>query len=571
LKNLKIGKLSFWAAGFLLMFSCANPITPTGGPKDIIPPKIESASPPNRSTMQQPDKIVVKFDEYIALDNPVQNITISPPLDGNPEFLQKGKSIVILLPKDSLADSTTYTIYFGASIKDNNEGNIQDSFSYVFSTGPYLDSLKFSGKVIKSESGEPEESFLVGLYSSDEDSVSFKRKPNYYGKTGKDGTFSIENLKTGVYRVVAFKDENNSYTKDQPSERTAFLKMPAIVADSNNNSVILKSFPENLKLRLLEFNNKIPGQIQFILSNRADTFSIESYSGKEILESHYQIINRTRDTILIFHGFNTAVFDSFKVLINGSITDTIFLNFKTINKDSIRMLMSPLGIYDGTAPKKKGVVTTNAAPTGIDYFSPLTIKWNRPVVVSRGTDSITAVFDTLRTPVNINVNIIDGFTWNIYPKSGYWEQGKNYEINIPDSVIHDYFNIYNEEITLKFTATKKEGYGHISIRIDSLNTDKQYIIHILNSGGAAIKEEVISHKSSVLFTYKQFMPGNYRLKIIEDENFNGRWDTGDLIQKIQPETIIYFPENIEVRAKWENEIQFSLKPPAGNNKSEKTK
>jgi uncharacterized protein (DUF2141 family) len=564
LKIRHIGKLSFWAAAFLLLFSCANPITPTGGAKDIIPPKIETADPANKSIMRRPDKITIGFDEYISLNNPSQNITISPPINGTPEFVHKGKELIIKLPKDSLEENTTYTISFGDAIKDNNEGNVQDSFTYVFSTGPYLDSLLIQGKVIKSENGEAEEGVIVGLYTSFDDSIPYKRKPNYYVKTRKSGGFSIENLKAGTYKVVAFKDENSSYTKDQYSERIAFFAQPIVVSDSII-PIALSTFPDKAALKMLEYDAKTQGQIVFILSARADTLALQAFSDSLSIHNPETFFNTTRDTIRLYYSFNDVRQDSFKLLLNRQITDTIRLSFKTTNRDSILTNQPPIGLFTGGATKK-GTVAPPPQLT-VDYFSPLIIRWNRPVQVSRGTDSITAVFDTTKTPAELVIDASNSFTWNIFNPKQQWEQGKLYEIHIPEGVINDNYGLFNKELNIKFTTTKKDDYGQTTIQIDSLNADKQYIMELINNAGGVVQREIITNATHKTFVYKQLLPGNHKLKIIADENRNGLWDTGNLLQKTQPETITWFPEKIDVRAKWENEVQFYLKP----NKSKPTK
>jgi len=516
--------------------------------------------------MRRPDKITIEFDEYIALNNPSQNITISPPINGTPEFVHKGNSLVIKLPQDSLESNTTYTIYFGAAIKDNNEGNIQDSFTYVFSTGPYLDSLRIQGKVIKSENGEAEEGVIVGLYTSFDDSIPYKRKPNYYVRTSKNGGFSIENLRADTYKVVAFTDENSSYTKDQFSERIAFFNQPIVVSDSTP-PIALSTFPDKDKLQMLEYDAKTWGQILFILSDRADTLELQPFDAALSIENPETYFNPTRDTIRLYYGFNNVRLDSFKVLLNGQITDTIKLNLKTTNRDSIQALQLPIGLFSG-AISKKGTAAPPPQLT-VDYFKPLQIRWNRPVKVSRGTDSITAVFDTTKTPAELVIDASNSFTWNVFNPKQQWEQGKLYEINIPDSVINDNYGLFNKELNIKFTTTKKDDYGQTTVQIDSLSADKQYIMELMNSAGGVVQREIITATTQKTFVYKQLLPGNHKLKIISDENRNGKWDTGNLLQKTQPETITWFPENIEVRAKWENEVQFYLKPNKG--KATKTK
>ena len=74
---------------------CANVVSPSGGPKDKIPPVVLSAIPENQSTNFQGKDIHITFDEYVTLNNPNSNIMISPPLENNPNYKLSGKSLII--------------------------------------------------------------------------------------------------------------------------------------------------------------------------------------------------------------------------------------------------------------------------------------------------------------------------------------------------------------------------------------------------------------------------------------------------------------------------------------------
>ena len=148
-KNSRLQKLSllpFFILIFLSLFRCANMARPTGGPKDSIPPKILSETPPNFTRNFDAKQIVLQFDEYIKLTNQNKEFSISPDLDKQPEYKVRKKSLHIILP-DSLEKNTTYTINFGKGLVDYNEGNPIVNYNYVFSTGPELDSLSVAGSV----------------------------------------------------------------------------------------------------------------------------------------------------------------------------------------------------------------------------------------------------------------------------------------------------------------------------------------------------------------------------------------------------------------------------------------
>ena len=73
------------------------------------------------------------------------------------------------------------------------------------------------------------------------------------------------------------------------------------------------------------------------------------------------------------------------------------------------------------------------------------------------------------------------------------------------------------------------------------------------------KEIIHQEEDGNLFTFNYINPGSYFMRIIYDENDNGKWDTGSYLNQKQAEEIIYFPKEIEVRANWDVVETFRLK------------
>ena len=207
--------LILWISG------CAKVVAPTGGPKDVEPPKILSSDPPNQSTNFDGDEIKITFDEFIQLNDLNQNLVVSPPLEEKPEVLVKGKSLNIEFPVE-LKDSTTYNIYFGNAVQDYNEGNPIENFQYVLSTGEYIDSMSVEGKILNAFNLLPEEDVLVMLYSDFSDSVPMKNIPEYISKTDKEGFFRINNIRNDEFKIFALQDANKNYLFDLSDESIAF-------------------------------------------------------------------------------------------------------------------------------------------------------------------------------------------------------------------------------------------------------------------------------------------------------------------------------------------------------------
>ncbi len=65
--------------------------------------------------------------------------------------------------------------------------------------------------------------------------------------------------------------------------------------------------------------------------------------------------------------------------------------------------------------------------------------------------------------------------------------------------------------------------------------------------------------SSRDFYAKLFLPGDYDLRILFDDNKNGVYDPGEFFGKhIQPEKVISVPRKVTVKANWDNEIDITL-------------
>ena len=185
---------------------CASIVPPLGGPRDSLPPVLVNANPVDSVLNFTGKKIVLTFDEFIQVDNVQQSLIISPTPKLNPIIDTKLRVMTINI-KDTLLPNTTYSFNFGNSIKDVNEGNTFRNFTYLLSTGKYLDSLHLSGKVIIAETGKVDTTILVMLYNSMDDSAVVKEKPKYVTRIDSMGSFRFNNLPPATFAVYAWKDE----------------------------------------------------------------------------------------------------------------------------------------------------------------------------------------------------------------------------------------------------------------------------------------------------------------------------------------------------------------------------
>ncbi len=223
----KITNGIYFLAACYLLVSCANPVTPSGGPKDTEPPKFVKSEPPIFSRNFDAEKIKITFNEFIQLKDINNQVIISPPMTIMPEFKLKGKSLVIDI-QDELKGNTTYNIFFGSAIVDLTENNPLENFQFIFSTGDVIDSLSIDGQVYNAFDLTPVKNVNIMLYTNNNDTIVFDSlpyfvRPYYMTKTDESGNFSLKNLADQPYKIFALSDMNGNMIYDQPSELIGFI------------------------------------------------------------------------------------------------------------------------------------------------------------------------------------------------------------------------------------------------------------------------------------------------------------------------------------------------------------
>ena len=174
--------------------ACASIGRPEGGPRDETPPEFVRSTPAPGSTGVDRNRIDIFFNENVKLEDIQNKLVVSPAQMQQPVARANGRRVTLEL-RDSLRDSTTYTIDFSDAVRDLNEGNILDGFAMDFSTGSTIDTLRISGMVFQAENLEPAQGMVVGVYSNLADSAIRTLPLERVAKTNQLGQFTIRGLK----------------------------------------------------------------------------------------------------------------------------------------------------------------------------------------------------------------------------------------------------------------------------------------------------------------------------------------------------------------------------------------
>jgi uncharacterized protein (DUF2141 family) len=572
------------AVAFSAILSCARQAAPTGGPKDITPPRIVRSIPAYGSIFFKGKKVVLTFDEFIALDKITEKLIISPPLVKKPGIIVKGKNLEIDFP-EKLKDSVTYTMYFQDAVRDLNEGNPIYNFKFVFSTGSVLDSLSVTGNVFNASNLEVPENTLIMLQRNLADSAVVKIIPDYVALSDKNGGFRIDNIKPGAYNLFALQDKNNNKRYDLADEGFAFLDnviqvtkeknyLPVIVLKDTVRAKGVKIKAPDVKPFIGEYKlfvftapkknhyltsseRKTANQFILTLSLPPDTvkFSLnipEAPNGSFFIEK-----NLTSDTIDVWIT-DSLLYSKRQIstIIGYPFTDSTGVT--RLRSDTVPLTFTPVRTTKAMKAKEiqnKFSFKTNIPANGIRAGYPIVFISETPF---RSADTMRIhLYKTDKSgkvPVPYRINK-DSLTTRKYILSAKLKEGDTYLLIADSASFGNIYGALSDSTGIKFSVRTSETYSKLTLNISGV---KGYIlIQLLDTKEKLLYMQEITKDGKIVFPMLDV--GKYRIRAIDDLNRDGKWTTGDFKFRQQPEPVTYFPGEIEIRANFDNDQDWSLK------------
>ena len=591
--------------------SCARTGSPDGGWYDETPPKVLGAMPADKATEVKAQKVKISFDEFVKIDNPTENVIVSPPQLQAPEIKATGKSIEVKL-LDSLKANTTYTIDFSDAISDNNEGNPLGNYTYSFSTGAEIDTMEVSGYVVAAENLEPVKGILVGLYANLADSAFEKQPMLRVSRTDSRGHFVIKGVKRGTYRVYALQDVDGNYQFNQKSEMIAFnheLIKPSVMDDTRQDTLWSDSLhiadikrvgyahflPDNITL--CAFHEVLTSRyLLSVTRNEANHFAVNFSYGNPKLpqikglnfnahDAFIAIPNAKRDTIdywlrdtalvnqdTLRMEMTYLMTDSAGQLV--SQTDTLEVLSKQPYERRMKQLKATYEKWQKQQEKlkKKGepYQTEMPRPTlairmqnsnEIDPEKRLQLQFETPISTIDTTkvhlytkvDSLWYRANYQLLPAarrNAEGRFVrpDSLKYGMnYEISADWKPGQDYSFETDSTAFTDIYGAVTPKYKQGFKVKGDDEFGSLVITLTGLD-GQPCIVQLLDRNDKVIKEVAAEHQQAEFYYLK---PETYYLRLFVDSNHNGIWDTGDYAKDRQPEAVYYYPGKIECKAKWD--------------------
>lgn len=588
----------------IIGYSCASMGTPDGGPYDEMPPKFVGSNPGMRAVNVKNQKIELEFDEFIKLEKAAEKVVVSPPQLEQPEIKVVGKKVALEL-FDTLKDATTYTIDFSDAIVDNNEGNPMGHFTYSFSTGGTIDTMEVSGTVLNAADLEPIKGIQVGLHKNLNDSALTTLPFDRVSRTDSRGHFIIRGVAPGKYRIYALMDGNQNYLYDSKTETVAFsdsIIIPSMMPATRQDTIwkdtltidtiktvgYTRFMPDDIILRAFKEENtrqyfsrsQRDKENHFILKFSAKADTLPTLTGLNFDAKDAFIIepNEGNDSIcywikdsLVYQMDTLAVqmdylyTDSLEQLVPKR--DTIYLANKLTREQREKLAKKEAEEKEKERKKKEkkgeqieeekpSFLTMNVdAPSAFDINQNIVLSFEEPVAkIDTSAIHMSVKVDTVwqETPFLFMADSVQPRKYNLLAE---WEPEKEYQLKIDSAAIVGLYGLHTNKVEQTVKVKKLDEYGTLLFNLEGAPSTS--IVELLDNGGKVLRQQRITSENTADFYY--LAPNTkFYIRLFNDRNGNGKWDTGNVKQGVQPEEVYYFPKVWEMKANFEFEETWNI-------------
>ena len=510
----------------LILASCANIKPRTGGEKDTTAPIDTVYKPLNLTTSFTGNQFSITFDEYVQLKDVNNQLIVSPPLEKRPEIKVKNKTLTVSWDEE-LKANTTYSFNFGEAIADYNEGNIARGIQYVFSTGTFIDSLGIAGRVLDAYTLKPVPNCKILVHNILADSSLQTNRPYYFSITNNEGAYSVGYMKPGTYAVYALNDENQNFVLDA-GEALGFRDSEVTLSDS---SIVLSDFmlstPPETTQYIQDYSRDSTGFVRFQLAVEPDSLGFEVIGHPEAQWTQY--VDQQSDSTyfwLLGDEYNSEL--DLRVFAAGGLDDTI-------NIQSFEVPERPFRVE----PAQKGKV--NGRDT-LYFKSSRWLELDSTAFHGLFRDSLAIPFQMGRDEDPreywIHASLEDGATYRWETHPGFLRSREGWS---------------TDTIRIDISTHATDHYGSITLLLQEFRTDIPLILEVESKNGNVVRREFVKDERVNL---GRLVPAQYTLRLIEDLNQNGQWDSGNFEKHIQPEPIHYLPQVVNLRSNWEMEFTW---------------
>jgi len=130
-----------------------------------------------------------------------------------------------------------------------------------------------------------------------------------------------------------------------------------------------------------------------------------------------------------------------------------------------------------------------------------------------------------------------------------------YSLEIDSAAFRDIYGNVSKAHKQGFKVKSTDSYSSLLMNVTGYK-GKRIVAQLINGSDKVVKE-TSTDNGTIEFFYVN--PGTYYLRMFEDNNGNGKWDTGNYDADLQPEAVYYYPDKIECKEKWDVTLTWMIR------------
>ena len=424
-------------------------------------------------------------------------------------------------------------------------------------------------------------------------------------RTDSRGHFSIRGIAPGKYRIYALMDGNQNYLFDSKTEMIAFsdsiiipamedaMRQDTIWKDSLTIDTIksvgyIRFLPDDIILRAFKEENdrqyltrsERDKENHFVLTFSARADTLPTLKGLNFDERDAFIIEKTdRNDSICYWIKDSLIYqmDTLEIQMDYLATDTLdrlvpqtdtlFLANKLTRAEREKLEAKAAEEKEKERKKKekKGekiepeptkFLTLNVdAPSAFDLDSNVYLSFDEPVAsIDTAAIHMEIKKDSLWEEIPF-LFVSDSVLPRKYEILAEWEPEKEYQLSIDSMAFKGVYGLHTNKVKQTMKVKKLDEYGTILLNITG--ADSTAVVELLDGSGKVLRQQRITPQNTADFYYLN--PGTkFYIRLFNDRNGNGVWDTGKYSEHLQPEEVYYFPKVWEMKANFEFEENWNI-------------
>jgi len=422
--------------------------------------------------------------------------------------------------------------------------------------------MYLTGRLIDCQTLKPVKKALVAAYLSQEDSACFNTLPDAATHTDDWGFFFMRNIKPENYRIIAFTDEDGDCKYNPDADQVAFLNDVFVPKQVVNDSIYelqsfdmkdtlkcearkammeLSMFKELQSIQYLQNYGRLDEKFGFLKfsAGNVDIKSMEFYGidSSDVLLQY----NPSRDSLNFWITSKYRLDDSLLVRINYMKTDSTGVLVETGESVSMGMptdslILRKIKEHEKDTTFKLTVTTTNET---VEQEG-IVIETESPILTFN-LDSLHFIEtnpknQTEEKKVKFVRDTSEIRRFVIHPDCEFI-LGYTYNLTIPQGTFINMYGLPNVQEDVKISIPNDENLS--SIKFNLTGVDTRYIVELMGEQkDKALRKFIVDGDTTLSCPYLK--AGKYAVRISQDSNRNGIFDTGNLLEKRQPEKVLFF-------------------------------